>query len=944
MPHRKKILFLLFILINLPLPAATAPKAVRGVIDLRNTDLAAETVELKGEWQFRWQELYVSGSGKKNNPTEPVYAPGPRAWNIPGGHGYATYSLRLLLPEKDIPLSLTMNEQGTAVRVFANGQESGAMGQVGRTAAETIPNSRPLTLNLPEKSQVIDLDLQIANFHYRKGGMWNGVVIGSTDMIRTKVRKALAIDVFVAGCLLIIAAYHVGIFLFYRQGQASILFALFCLAMCLRLVSTVHRVLPGIFPAIPFSVYSRIEFLSWFFIVPLGVHYANAMFRNIKNRWFIPLNYSVAACLTVTLFFSPSLYSYTVVPSQVFMLFSGGFTVLSLIRLLKENPPGIRLFLVGAMVLLLVTINDILYSNEVLRLAQLGPYGMLFFIFCHAMVISGRLFIVFKEKEQAQASLNELLLSRIEKSKSDLLSEKIAAQATRQQFLNVVNNIPGITYRCAPRYPWSIYFVSNEILRLTGYPPEDFVGDRVRTFASIIHPDDIDHITASDNRDHIDRYRLTYRVICADGRIIWVEDSGQAVFDEMQNLIWLDGVMLDITMRKSFEEEILAAREKAEAANIAKSNFLATVSHELRTPLHGVIGMASVLKQTPLTAEQTGYTQIIESSGQALLGLINEILDLAKIESGKIEIHPVEFDLARHIREILEIIEVQARPKNLELSLTIAPELPATITGDPARLRQILLNLLGNAVKFTNAGKVALEIGLFVDADGKRFVSYSVSDTGIGISAASLEMIFKPFQQADQSTTRKFGGTGLGLTISRQLTHMLGGSISVRSVPGEGSVFTVTLPFAEGGSGEKISKADVPLSEPVTFRGQRIILAEDDPVNQLVSQAVLSQMGLQVQIAENGAELLRLMETDEPDLILMDCMMPVMDGYEATRRIRERENKENLPRIPIIALTANALQSDREKCLAAGMDDYISKPFNANDMNKTLQSWLPALP
>lgn len=951
----RSVLFLLLQLVSgISLWASPTPKAVNGVIDLRNADLGAGVFELSGDWVFRWQELHVTNPSSLAGQSQGFFVRAPRAWNdyAPGGHklgghGYATYSLRILLPENSPLLAITMKEQGTAIRAFANGKEVGSMGVVATDPAGATPNTRPFTIILTEKTTSLNLDLQISNFHYRKGGMWSNVSIGRADIIRGKVRQGLAMDAFVAGCLLIIAAYHAGLYLFYRQGSAPLLFAAFCLVMSIRLVSTGYRILPDLFPEIPFAVYSRLEFFSWFFIIPIGVHYANAMFQIQRNRWFLPVNYAVAGLLSLALLCPPTFYSYLVIPSQVYMLLLAGYALQRLIVLARQSAPGVQLFLFGSIVLMAATVNDVLYSNEILRITQLGPYGMLVFIFCQAMVISRRLFIVFKQKDEAQTALNKLLLGRIERSKSELLSEKVAAQATKQQFLNVVNNIPGITYRCDPEYPWKMYFLSDEIFRLTGYPAGDFTRPDGINIASIIHPDDLQFVNASDRSETEKRYRLTYRLICADGRIIWVEDSGQAVFDDMQNLVWLDGVMLDITARKNIELEILAAREKAEAANIAKSNFLATMSHELRTPLHGVIGMTSVLKQTLLTQEQAGYAAVIENSGHALLALINDILDLSKIESGKIEIDKVAFDLRHHVRDVMDMIVVQARQKNIAVTQTISPDLPNNILGDPARLRQILLNLLGNAVKFTRVGGISLEVIPSLDSHGKKAVSFIVRDTGIGIPAQSLDVIFQPFRQADQSTTREFGGTGLGLAISKQLSEMLGGSISVESTPGLGSVFTVNIPLVEADAvtNEATEPDGKEFSTPAEFEfmGQTILLAEDDPVNQLVSSTLLGQMGLNVHIAPNGEELLQLMTMTNPDLILMDCMMPLMDGYEATRRIREREARENLPRIPIIALTANASQKDREKSMAAGMDEFVSKPFTATDIARVLRQWLKAI-
>ena len=698
------------------------------------------------------------------------------------------------------------------------------------------------------------------------------------------------------------------------------------------------------FPGISFQVYSRLEFLTWFFSIPLGVHYSNAMFNYVRSKWFVPLGYTLGILFSLTLLLPPEIYSHFVVPSQM-ALFS--FLLLAfagLFRLWKQKPPALKLFLFGAVILAAGTANDILYTNEIWRVIQLGPFGVLIFIFCHAMVLSRRLYLVFREKDEIQKLLNERLVGRIQQKTSELRHARTESKAKQQQFLNVVNNIPGITYRCAHECPWNLYFVSDEIQHITGYPPEDFIGGKVRTIASIIHPEDLERVTASDRASADQRYRLTYRIICADGNAIWVEDSGQAVYDEEGNLVWLDGVMLDITTRKTLELEMQSAREKAEAANAAKSNFLAIMSHELRTPLHGVIGMTSVLRQTSLTKEQTEYADIIENSSFVLLSLINDILDLSKIESGKVEMEKIEFDLRRLAEDMLNLAGVQARQKNLRLNLNIAPDIPKALLGDATRLRQILVNLVGNAVKFTAQGEVGLEIIRQSSLQNEITVCFRVSDTGIGIPPENLELIFQPFRQADETTTRNYGGTGLGLTISKQLTELLGGKISVTSTVGKGSVFQICIPFAI-----PASQQDTGQNTPGTltaafanFNGRRVLLAEDDPVNQIVSRELMQHMGCAVQIAENGFEVLDKHSTEKAEIIFMDCMMPGMDGYAATAKIREYEALHNLPRTPIVALTANALPSDREKCLAVGMDDFLAKPFKAADIEAMLKRWSPS--
>jgi two-component system, sensor histidine kinase and response regulator len=585
----------------------------------------------------------------------------------------------------------------------------------------------------------------------------------------------------------------------------------------------------------------------------------------------------------------------------------------------------------------------------------------------------------------------------------------------------VIDNVPDFIY--AKDVDGRFLVANIAVARNLGMTPEQLLGKH--DFDLFPH-----EVASSFHQD--EQALIRYGKPLVDREEIVTDAAGQPhdfltskipVRDERGRVTGLVGIGRDVTLRTRMVAEMQAAREAAETANRSKSEFLANMSHEIRTPINGVLGMAELLLDTSLDHTQRDYARTIHESGKALLTVINDILDFSKIEAGKLDLEQVDMDLRSTIEDVARMIAFQAHRKRLELTLDIDPALPVAVKGDPGRLRQILTNLGGNAVKFTTVGEVAIEAKVLqADANG-TLARFDIRDTGIGIPADRIDRLFQPFSQVDASTTRQFGGTGLGLSIVRRLVALMGGQCGVSSVPGSGSNFWFTLHFAAaeqhipertrtpltlkgrrilvvddnqtnlqvlagqmarcGVQATCVSSAasalealraaaaedhpyevalldhdmpdvdgsqlgrlalnaarddsDAPIQPIVTqhellaMRARekriRVLLAEDNLVNQKVGAKLLEKIGCTVEVAANGKEAVRAWESGHFDVIFMDCQMPEMDGYEATRQIRSRESVSH--RTPIVALTAHAMKGADEECRAAGMNDYITKPIDS---------------
>ena len=482
-----------------------------------------------------------------------------------------------------------------------------------------------------------------------------------------------------------------------------------------------------------------------------------------------------------------------------------------------------------------------------------------------------------------------------------------------------------------------ILFVNAAFLRMYGYAERELIGQNISMVADE-GPDVLEEIRTSTISEEWRGDLINRR---KDGRLFPIQLSTSVVHDEEGRPEALIGVATDITERRNAELALARAKSEAEHANRAKTAFLAHMSHEIRTPLNGIMGMTELLVEAASDPAQRDLAETIRTSCTALLAIVNDLLDLSKIEAGRFEIHPEPVDLAAVVREVGSLMGPGARHKGLEFRLDGATH-PRPVLGDRGRIRQILLNLVGNAIKFTDRGCVSLGLECQPQANGTAVFHMAIEDTGVGIAADKLPSLFAEFVQVDSSLTRRHDGTGLGLAISQRLAGLMGGAIAVQSAPGKGSRFCFSVPLpmlaeasAAGDAPDPRLAAKVPAAHP--GEGSRVLLVEDNAVNRKVGRMMLERLGCAVEIAADGQQALDMLGLRPYDVVFMDCRMPVMDGYTATAQLRQREAGGR--RTPVVAMTADALEDARQRCLAIGMDDYIGKPIGMARLAAVIEKW-----
>jgi len=527
------------------------------------------------------------------------------------------------------------------------------------------------------------------------------------------------------------------------------------------------------------------------------------------------------------------------------------------------------------------------------------------------------------------------------------ITARKASEKNLQITYQIINQSGFVVLEWSAETGLPVVFATDNIESLTGYTARQLL-ETPLGFLDLIHADDSKTFErelremSGQADDAQDIVHLPYRIVCANGRIKWIQDRKVVIRNDLGQITGYQGLITDITDRLQYEQRLLEAKQQAERATRVKSEFLANMSHEIRTPMNAIVGLVELCLNGSIDARQRNYLERVQTASRALMALIDDILDLSKLEAGKMQLEPTPFVLDELLDQVLSTLEELSKRKGLCLIRPVSDSGVRAVIGDPQRLRQVLTNLIGNAVKFTERGEIRVELAELARDERQLRLQFSISDTGIGMTDEQQSRLFQAFSQGDNSITRNYGGTGLGLVISKQLIEQMGGSISVSSQHGIGSTFSfrVTLGVADVDDirlSRERQHSGFDTRQLQHIRGARILLVEDNEVNRLVATELLEQVQLLVETAEHGQAALDKLQNNHYDCVLMDVQMPVLDGYQTTRRLRELRHCRSLP---VIAMTANVFSDDRARCTQAGMNDFIGKPILPQTLYATLLKWI----
>ncbi len=971
------ILFILFTLLSActasPITAESQPRAIEGVLDLRDWDFETQgLVKLNGEWEFYWEHLLTASALSNASTVKNGFIDNPGPWNgylVDGqplsGDGYATYRLTILLDETldltaqpffavKTPLPIT-----TAHNFYIDNTLIGSAGKVGATVDTMVPQFRPYVATFTPQSHQLEVIAQVSNFHDYTGGIIQPIYFGPQPQLHQFHQQQAGIEFFLMGCILIMGLYHVGLFSLRRQERSPLYFGVFCLVTAARMLSMIQ---PELFSAMisdSWSIFT--QFLLFFFyssVVALLL-FARSLFpAEFSNRvlWlFLGLT---GLFIVMTLFASSKVYTF-LIPFTIFGALNIFYVLYVIIFATRKKRDGAAIFLVGYLVFVAASLNDALVINGFIETGFLIPGGIFALISSQAYLLSRR--------SANTLFQTETLSTELQHNNESLKQTQEELRRSEEKYRTIFEDSKDVIFVTTAE--GKIEAINPVCFDLFGYQRDEILNQNALVlFANF---DDGQRFQEAISRNGVVQ-DFELKIRRRNGEHIDCQLTATLRYSESGEVTGYQGILRDMTAFKQAEAERRHAlalqrdKEAADAANQAKSAFLANMSHELRTPLNAILGFGQLLTRGPnLTKGQQENLHTITTSGEHLLTLINQVLDLSKIEAGRMMVNKRDFDLDQMLTELEAMFRLRAERKGLHLIIEKAEDVPRFIYADEIKLRQILINLLSNALKFTDEGQVVCHVSIAAAStptdqpSDTIWLYFAVSDTGPGIAPDEMSQLFEAFGQTETGQ-HSHDGTGLGLPISLKLARLLGGNIRPESparlvqsqVDQPGTTFHLEVPvlvsapeavgsdLGENGGISEIKQRVISL-RPDQPR-YRILIVDDHDENRRLLRELLAEVstptaGFEVREAENGQEALRLWETFDPHLIWLDMRMPVLDGYEVTKQIKATVKGKDTA---ILALTASAFEEEKNVVMAAGCNDFLRKPFLERDIFRLMNKHL----
>ncbi|MDH5716506.1 MAG: ATP-binding protein [Spirochaetia bacterium] len=916
------------------IPIKTAPLVQSGVLDLRQWNLEKNgSISLNGQWDFfHYENKAQNIDDIKVNYDNKKYINVPSLSNLNNKLSQAPeksgiYRLKIITSGLEKNYGIHLNSILGNYTVFINGI----------IYENSINNNKNLSeiFFVSEKPE-IEIIINVSNHFFSYTGIDKPILFGTENMIKNRIQKDMLFTIFVMGAIFFMALHYLFYYGLDLKEKYLLFFSMVCLMVFTRTFILNHGLL-SFFNITDIVWQLKIKNLTLF----LGVPFFSLFFLNLLPDIYKKL--PAYAALSIGIIFSIGSVIHPIFLSNLLFvkifhfitLILGFYTLYVLILSIKMEKKGTVLLLAGFIFSFGCAINDILYNNQIINTGNLTGFGFFIFIIFQSFYIN-----------QYHVNAFNLIKNQRKELQRETIEKTILIAASRDaevKYRNIFDNASEGIIQFSRR--GRILLQNLSFAQLLGYESVNQVHKAVKNIKNHLFLDVNKFNILLKLLDKKKKTKFVFNAIKKDKSKISICMRARSVFNENNELIYYEAILQDITAIKT-AQKMKIAKETAEATAQAKSKFLANMSHEIRTPLNAIIGLTEIMiREKSDKNEFHDHVETIYDSGRHLLSIINDILDVSKIEAGKIKLEEIQFDLRKNINSIIKLLKHSANKKNLFLKSEISKDLPAYIIGDPVRLRQVIINLIGNAIKFTHKGGITLKIHnndqIKNIEENQISLLFSVADTGIGVSPKNYKRIFDDFDQADSSTSRKYGGTGLGLFLVKKLTEAFKGEVWIESKLNEGSTFYFTAVFQKA----NLNSKEIEIIQHHTNiqikieKGLDILLIEDNPINAKLCIMQLENLGHKVKHASGGKEALSLLHKKSFDFIFTDIEMPNMNGFETAKRIRKllKIKKYNSP-IPIIAMTAHATEDIKKQCLQSGIDNMISKPALLSDIEKTIRS------